>query len=188
MDYNAGNTQSVLFSLARLGVTAHLTADPAQLAAADKVIFPGVGAARSAMQHLEERGLVPVLKALRQPVLAICLGLQLLYEHSEEGDTPLLGILPGEVRRFPVGLPVPHMGWNTLQAPNGALFRGMGVSEAVYFVHSYYAPLGPATAAICTYGLDFSAAVQHNNWYATQFHPEKSGPVGARILDNFLAV
>lgn len=199
--YNAGNVRSVQFALQRLGVEALWTDDPERLRMAEKVIFPGVGEASSAMHYLRERGLNEVLCSLRQPVLGICLGLQLFCRHSEEGDTPCLGIFDAAVRRFtggmegyltgdapvaPVSLKVPHMGWNTLSALRGPLFEGFQDENYVYFVHSFYAELHPATIAQTDYGVPFSAALQHGNFYAVQFHPEKSGPVGQQILKNFL--
>ncbi len=257
--YNAGNVRSVQFALQRLSIEAIWTDDPDLLRAADKVIFPGVGEASSAMHHLRERGLDVVLRNLRQPVLGICLGLQLFCRHSEEGDTRCLGIFDVEVRRFHGGrirnnvppvshidhinpidhidhinpippidhinhinhidhinpidhidpippidhinhinhinhidhidhinLKVPHIGWNTLSALRGPLFEGLQDENYVYFVHSFYAELHSDTIAQTGYGVPFSAALQRDNFYAVQFHPEKSGPVGQRILNNFL--
>lgn len=185
--YNAGNIRSVQFALQRLGVEALWTDEPAALRAADKVIFPGVGEASSAMQYLRERGLDAVLRGLRQPVLGICLGLQLFCRHSEEGDTSCLGIFDAEVRRFrSPGLKVPHIGWNTLSKLRGPLFEGVQDENYVYFVHSFYAETHPAMVAQTDYGVLFSAALQRDNFYAVQFHPEKSGELGQRILKNFL--
>lgn len=199
--YNAGNVRSVQFALQRLGVEALWTDDPERLRMAEKVIFPGVGEASSAMHYLRERGLNEVLCSLRQPVLGICLGLQLFCRHSEEGDTPCLGIFDAAVRRFtggitgdltrdapvaPIPLKVPHMGWNTLSGLRGPLFEGLQDENYVYFVHSFYAELHRATIAQTDYGVPFSAALQQGNFYAVQFHPEKSGPVGQQILKNFL--
>ena len=188
IDYNAGNVQSVLYALQRLGVNARLTDDPEQIIAADKVIFPGVGEANTTMAYLRSKGLDKVIKELRQPVLGICLGMQLLCEHSEENDTPCLGIIPQKVVRFipQNGEKVPHMGWNSIYDLGSQLFKPDLEKEYVYFVHSYYVEKGAYTAALCDYTKPFSAAVQKDNFYATQFHPEKSGTVGAAILDNFL--
>jgi glutamine amidotransferase len=188
IDYKGGNVQSVLFALERLGVQPRLTADPEQIRRADKVIFPGEGEAASAMRELRAQGLDQLLPTLTQPFLGVCLGMQLLGRRSEEGDTELLGILPFEVKRFPAdaGYKVPHMGWNTLQQLRSPLFEGLRADDYVYFVHSYYAPVGAYTIAQGAYPAPFSAAVQHENFYAVQFHAEKSGPVGTRILQNFL--
>lgn len=188
IDYKGGNVQSVLFALERLGCRPTLTADPEVILRADKIIFPGEGEAASAMHELRAQGLDILLPTLTQPFLGVCLGMQLLGTHSEENDTTLLGILPFEVKRFPT-LPeykVPHMGWNTLQRLRSPLFAGLGDEDYVYFVHSYYAPVGDYTIAEAVYPAPFSAAVQHKNFYAVQFHTEKSGPVGTRILENFL--
>lgn len=187
--YNAGNIYSVDYALRRLGVKAEITADEEKLRGADKVIFPGVGEAAFTMQYLHESGLDKVITSLKQPVLGICLGMQLLCNHSEEGDVDCLGIFDAPVKRF---VPqchadkVPHMGWNTLDETRGDLFRGFGKPEFVYFVHSYYVPLCADTAARTEYILPYSSALQKDNFFATQFHPEKSGSVGERILDNFL--
>ncbi|TGE18089.1 imidazole glycerol phosphate synthase subunit HisH [Hymenobacter elongatus] len=188
IDYKGGNVQSVLFALERLGVQATLTADPEVIRRADKILFPGEGEAASAMRELRAQGLDQVLPTLTQPFLGICLGMQLLGTHSEENDTSMLGILPFEVKRFAAAaeFKVPHMGWNTLQQLRSPLFAGLREQDFVYFVHSYYAPVGEYTIAEAAYPMPFSAAVQHHNFYAVQFHTEKSGPVGTRILDNFL--
>lgn len=189
IDYGAGNTRSVGNALDRLGAAWVLTSDPAELDRADRVILPGVGAAASAMAALHDRGLVDWLRSTEQPLLGVCLGLQLLYERSDEGDTTCLGLLPGTVRRFPdAGVPIPHMGWNTLRltAPTSLLDAEMDDTHA-YFVHGYVAPVGPETKATCRYaGVEFSAVVERGNISATQFHPEKSADVGAAILHNFL--
>ncbi len=193
--YNAGNVRSVQYALERLGVQGIWTDDPAVLRAADKVIFPGVGEASTAMEYLRARGLAEVLCDLKQPVLGICLGLQLFCRHSEEGNTTCLGIFDAAVRRFPSVLPgqegdsrlkVPHMGWNRLKKMQGSLFSGVREGSFVYFVHSFYAGLNPDTAAQAEYGMPFSAALQRDNFFAVQFHPERSGPVGQQILENFL--
>ncbi|MDZ4681779.1 MAG: imidazole glycerol phosphate synthase subunit HisH [Saprospiraceae bacterium] len=188
IDYNAGNVRSVLYALERLGIAATLTADPKRIAAADKVIFPGVGEAAGTMRHLRERGLDEVIKGLTQPVLGICLGMQLLCAHSEEGDTTCLGLIPQQVLRFrpQAGEKVPHMGWNTINHLKSALFSPELEDQYVYFVHSYYVEPGPYTIAITDYVQPFSAAVQKDNFYATQFHPEKSAQAGALILKYFI--
>jgi len=187
--YNAGNVRSVLLALERLGEQAVWTDNPTVLRSADRVIFPGVGEAASAMAYLRERGLDEVLRSLQQPVLGICLGLQLFCRHSEEGDTNCLGIFDVEVKRFSGmngTLKVPHMGWNTLENTRGPMFEGLETDPYVYFVHSFYAETNQYTTAECRYGETFSAALQRGNFYAVQFHPEKSGLVGQRILQQFL--
>ena len=190
IDYKGGNVQSLLFARERLGVTATLTADAEHIRRADRVLFPGEGEASSAMRELRATGLDQLLPTLRQPFLGICLGMQLLGRHSEENNTPLLGILPFDVTRFPAATTpkVPHMGWNTLHNPRGPLLAGLGEEAYVYFVHSYRAPVGPYTLAEARYPEDapFSAAVRAGNFYGVQFHTEKSGPVGEQILNNFL--
>ena len=189
--YNAGNVQSVLHALERLGKTAIWTDDPEKIRQAERVIFPGVGEASTAMRHLQERGLDQVIRALQQPVLGICLGLQLFCRHSEENDTACLGIFDVDVRKFNAGaerLKVPHIGWNTLQDFRGPLFEGVPESSFVYFVHSYFAEKTMDTVATTEYGKPFAAALQRDNFYAVQFHPEKSGETGDRILDNFLKI
>jgi glutamine amidotransferase len=186
--YNAGNVQSVLHALQRLGHNAEWTDDPTRIRRAERVIFPGVGEASSAMRHLRERGLDDLIRQLQQPVLGICLGLQLFCRHSAENDTPCLGIFDAEVRQFDpnLGLKVPHMGWNTLHALRGPLFQGIAAGSHVYFVHSFFAEIHPDIAARCDYGTPFCAAMQRDNFFAVQFHPEKSGSVGQQILANFL--
>lgn len=187
--YNAGNICSVDYALKRLGVDAVITADEAVLRAADKVIFPGVGEAETTMNFLRAAGMDKLIKELRQPVLGICLGMQLMCRHSEEGDAECLGVFNTEVKRFISERhedKVPHMGWNTIAQTNSDLFKGFTKEEFVYFVHSYYVPLNDCTAAVTDYILPFSAALHKDNYYATQFHPEKSGSVGERILHNFL--
>ena len=188
IDYKGGNVQSVRFALERLGVEATLSADPEEIRAADKVIFPGEGEASSAMHELRARGLDKVIPELTQPFLGICLGIQLLCRHSEENDTTMLNILPIDVKRFQHDLKVPHMGWNNLYNLHHPLFYGLKEQEFVYFVHSYYLPVGDYTIATCDYPEPFSAAIQYKNFYAMQFHTEKSGPAGTRILQNFLAI
>jgi glutamine amidotransferase len=190
VDYKGGNVQSVLFALERLGAQPILTADPEVLHRADKVLFPGEGEASSAMQALREAGLDQILPTLTQPFLGICLGMQLLGVHSEENDTSMLGLLPFWVQRFVPDAEhkVPHMGWNNLQSPQGPLFAGLSEADHVYFVHSFYAPVGSYTTAQAAHPAPFSAAVQHRNFHGVQFHTEKSGAVGTRILANFLAL
>jgi imidazole glycerol-phosphate synthase subunit HisH len=188
VDYGAGNTESVRLALERLGVSATLTADPHALRAAERVILPGVGEARAAMMRLRETGLADLLPTLTQPVLGVCLGQQLLTTTSAERETECLGLLPVRTERFApdLGLKVPHLGWNRLRELRGPLFDGVATGAWLYFVHSYYVPPGAYTTAVADYGLPFSAAVQFRNFCAVQFHPEKSGAAGARILQNFL--
>lgn len=189
--YNAGNIRSVDYALRRLGVEPVITADEAALRAADKVIFPGVGEAETTMKHLQASGLDRLIMDLKQPVLGICLGMQLMCRHSEEGNVDCLGIFDVDVKRFVSQRhedKVPHMGWNTLGQVNSRLFEGFKGGEYVYFVHSYYVPVNECTAAVTDYILPFSAALHKDNYYATQFHPEKSGGVGERILRNFLDI
>lgn len=189
--YNAGNVRSVDCALRRLGVEATLTDDEETLRRADRVIFPGVGEAGTTMDFLRSKGLDAVIRSLENPVLGICLGMQLMCRHSEEGDVDGLGIFDVEVKRFQPARhedKVPHMGWNTLTQVHEPLFRGFTRDEFVYFVHSYYVPLNPYTAATTEYILPFSAALHKDNFFATQFHPEKSGAVGERILKNFLTL
>ncbi len=187
--YNAGNIYSVLSVLQRLGVEPVLTDDPKILHQADKVIFPGQGEASNAMQYLRERGLDEVIRSLTQPVLGICIGQQLMCRHSAEGDVDCLGIFDTDVVRF---VPekhedkVPHMGWNELNALKSPLFKNLHDGDFVYFVHSFYVPVCKWTIAESNYITPFSAAIQRDNFYATQFHPEKSGSVGQRIIQNFL--
>lgn len=186
IDYGAGNIRSVDNALRRLGAEPVLSSDPEVLAGADKVIFPGVGEAGNAMQALAATGLDRLIPDLRQPVLGVCLGLQLMCRHSEEGDTKGLGIFPVQVKRFPATGKIPHMGWNNLKIISGPLFGGLPDEQDVYFVHSYYAELASQTTAKTDYLLPFSAALSQDNFHAVQFHPEKSGKIGAIILKNFL--
>ena len=191
IDYDAGNIRSVGNALQRLGAEYELTADPARILAADKVILPGVGNAAEAMEHLRERGLCELIRGLRRPVLGICVGMQLLCRDSEEGPVQGLGIFDAHVRRFheTPDAKVPHMGWNALGNLDGKLFKGIPGGSFVYFVHSYRADLCPDTIATYRHGEDlFSAALKYENFYGTQFHPEKSGSTGAAILQNFLAL
>lgn len=189
--YNAGNIYSVVNGLRRLGIEPLLTDNAEELSKADKVIFPGQGEARSAMEYLRERQLDEIISNLKQPVLGICVGQQLLCRHSEEGDTSCIGIFDADVKRF---VPqrhedkVPAMGWNSLSDVKSPLFKGFAENEYVYFVHSYYVPLCEHTIATAEYIQPYSAALNYKNFYATQFHPEKSGNVGVRILENFLNI
>lgn len=187
LKYSSGNIKSVQAALDREGYVSLITDKPEEIAAADKVIIPGVGEARSAMQYLRERGLDTVIRSLEQPVLGICLGLQLMCSFSEEGETECIGIFNAAVKKLPSGGKVPHMGWNDFSSLNQRdLFRGIRHGDNVYYVHSYYADINSDTVAVCDYILPFSAAMQRDNFYATQFHPEKSGETGALILKNFL--
>ena len=188
IEYNAGNIASVANALQRLGVPSIVTANEAEIRKAEKVIFPGVGEASSAMQHLHASGLAQLIPTLQQPVLGICLGQQLLCRFSEEGSTFCLGIFDAEVKKFPPLDLVPHVGWNNLQHTKGQLFEGIAEDENFYFVHSFYCTLSPETVAECDYILPFGAAMQKNNFYATQFHPEKSASIGEKILSNFLKI
>ena len=192
IDYDMGNLRSLENALARLGAQFCVTADPAVIRAARRVILPGVGHAGIAMDNLQQRGLVDVIRALRQPVLGICVGLQVLCRDSEEAPgKPCLGVFDAHVRKFSPasGCKVPHMGWNDLGNMEGKLFQGVATGSYTYFVHSYYAGLGPDTVATCRYGdVLFSAALRYENFYGTQFHPEKSGSVGERILQDFLSL
>jgi glutamine amidotransferase len=184
--YNAGNIKSVGNALNRLGYESIITDDPEVLLGADKVIFPGVGEAGTAMKYLKERGLDSTIKSIGKPVLGICLGLQLMCRFSEEADTECLGIFDSDVRLFPPVDKIPHMGWNNFLTMRGDLFRGVSTDEDVYYVHSYYAEISSCTSATCDYILPFSAAMIKDNFFATQFHPEKSAGVGEKILRNFL--
>jgi glutamine amidotransferase len=184
--YNAGNTCSVQNALERLGYETIITDNEEELQKADKVIFPGVGEASTAMTYLRDRGLDQVILRLKQPVLGICLGLQLMCEASEEGDVSCLGIFKSKVCKFPNTEITPHMGWNDFTDVKGVLMKGIKKTNDVYFVHNYYADLSNETTAVCNYIKPFSAALEKDNFYATQFHPEKSGSVGEQILQNFL--
>lgn len=189
IDYNAGNICSVENALRRLGVEPLLTADHDIIRRADKVVFPGQGEASSTMGFLREKGLDEVIRNLRQPTLGICIGMQLMCRHSEEGDTDCLGIFDVDVKRFQNQRhedKIPQMGWNTIMNVKGTLYEGFNKEEYVYFVHSYYVPLCLWTAAETDYIQPYSASICKDNFFATQFHPEKSGKVGERILQNFL--
>jgi glutamine amidotransferase len=192
VDSGGTNITSVLFALERLGAPAKLTADPAEIAAASHVLLPGVGAAGPGMAKLQQKNLIPCLKELRQPMMGVCLGMQLMYERSTEGNVECLGLLKGEVRRFKDGpdLTVPHMGWNdvTPARAGDALLTGLVSGEQAYYVHSFFAPVTDDTVATCDYGVPFAAMVHRGNLYGCQFHPERSSAVGKRVLENFLAV
>lgn len=186
--YNAGNIQSVLYALERIGATAVVTDDPETLHSADRVIFPGVGEASTAMQYLKERNLDKLLAGLKQPVLGICLGMQLMCAHSEENDTECLGIFDTQVRKFSGGLKIPQIGWNTLTKTTGPLFLNLDEAPFCYFVHSYYADLCDETIAQTDYMVPFSSALAKNNFYGVQFHPEKSAAAGEQLLRNFIEI
>ena len=189
--YNAGNIFSVDYALKRLGINPIITSDQEQLNKADKIIFPGVGEAKNTMEYLKSSHLDLLIRDLKQPVLGICLGMQLLCKHSEEGDVNCLGLFDTNVLRFNPQShdeKVPHMGWNTLSHTQSPLFKGFAADEFVYFVHSFYVPINEYTAAQTNYIHPFSAALHKDNFYATQFHPEKSGTTGERILRNFLDI
>jgi glutamine amidotransferase len=184
--YNAGNISSVQNALTRLGFKSIITDDAETILSADKVIFPGVGEAGSAMKYLTEKGLDKVILSVKNPMLGICLGLQLMCETTEEGNTRCLGIFNSKVKIFPPKAIVPHMGWNNFSSINGYLFKNITTDNNVYYVHSYYAEICEQTTAVCDYIQPFSAAMQKDNFYATQFHPEKSADIGEQILLNFL--
>ncbi len=186
IDYGAGNIQSIRFALERLGYSGMLTADPERIVTADKVIFPGVGEAGSAMKKLLSTGLDKLIPELQQPVLGICLGMQLMCRRSEEGEVQGLGIFDTDVTRFSDRLKVPHIGWNRIRNLKGPLFEGVEEAAYLYLVHSYYAPVCKETIASCDYGINYSAALGKANFYGVQFHPEKSSSAGERILQNFL--
>jgi glutamine amidotransferase len=187
--YNAGNIGSVENAVKRLGIEPMVTDCPEQISAADRVIFPGQGEAKSTMAYLKEHGLDKVIVNLKQPVLGICIGMQLLCRHSEEYDTDCLGVFDVEVKRFQPQVhedKVPQMGWNTIENTKSMLFEGFEKPEFVYFIHSFYVPKCDFTIATTHYTLPYSSALQKENFYATQFHPEKSGTIGERILRNFI--
>jgi glutamine amidotransferase len=190
IDSGGANIGSVRYALERLGAYARQSADAAEIASADRVILPGVGAAAAGMARLRELGLVDVVRELRQPLLGICLGMQLLFESSEEGDVECLGLLSGRVRRLPAapGIRVPHMGWNALQRHrDDPLLTGIEGGEQAYFVHSYAAPVTGDTLASCEHGIEFAAVVRRGHRFGAQFHPERSASVGARLFENFLS-
>ncbi|MGB5654349.1 MAG: imidazole glycerol phosphate synthase subunit HisH [Robiginitalea sp.] len=188
VNYGAGNIQSIRFAFKRLGYDLELSADPDRIRKADKVIFPGVGEDSSAMRKLQLSGLDRVIPELKQPVLGICLGMQLMCESSEEGQTEGLGIFKTKVIRFPQAMKVPQIGWNGIHELKSPLFDGIPENEYIYLVHSFYAPLCDQTIAVSDYGGAYSAALENDNFFGVQFHPEKSGKPGARILSNFLKI
>ena len=188
--YNAGNVASVMYALDRIGQKYQLTDDHEQIKKADKVIFPGVGEASTAMAYLKEKGLDTLIKGLKQPVLATCIGMQLLCKHSEEGNTDCIGVFDVEVKKFiSKDLKIPHVGWNSIvKRGENPLMKGLKEEEFVYFVHSFYAPVNQYTTAVCEYEQPFSAMLHKDNFYAAQFHAEISGKAGEQILKNFLAL
>lgn len=186
IDYVAGNVKSVENAVRRLGFETIITSDFEEIRNAEKVIFPGVGEASTAMKYLKQKNLEKLIPTLKQPFLGICLGQQLLCDFSEEGAAKCLGIFDLKVKEFPSTDIVPHMGWNNLQKLQGPLFEGISEADNFYFVHSYYCEVGEFTTSECDYILPFSATLQKDNFYGTQFHPEKSGDVGSKILENFL--
>ncbi|MCZ2490045.1 imidazole glycerol phosphate synthase subunit HisH [Aquirufa antheringensis] len=188
--YNAGNVASVMYALDRIGQKYQLTDDQEEIKKADKVIFPGVGEASTAMAYLKEKGLDKVIKGLKQPVLATCIGMQLLCKHSEEGNTDCIGVFDVEVKKFiSKDLKIPHVGWNSIvKRGENPLMKGLKEEEFVYFVHSFYAPVNQYTTAVCEYVQPFSAMLHKDNFYAAQFHAEISGKAGEQILKNFLAL
>ena len=186
INYGAGNIKSIQFAFNRLGVDAILSNNPEEILVADKIIFPGVGEASSAMKMLKESGLDTLIPTLKQPVLGICLGMQLMCKSTEEGNTKGLGIFQTDVKRFSTDLKVPQMGWNVIKNLKSPLFSGIKENEYMYLVHSYYAEHCNETIAATDYGLNYASALQHENFYGVQFHPEKSGTEGAKILENFL--
>lgn len=190
IDYGTGNLRSVTNALERLDAEYTLTADPDAIRRAERVLLPGVGEAATAMAQLRGKGLADTLKNLTCPVLGICLGMQLLCAHSEEGDTVCLGIFPNRVRKFPAdaGVKVPHVGWNSIRNLRSPLYRDMEEGEYVYYVHSYAAEVNECTAAVTDYGEPFSGSLYKDNFFGCQFHPEKSGAAGSRILANFLSL
>ena len=190
IDYGAGNIFSVQSALRRLGVEPVLTADKDELLSADKVILPGVGEAAYAMEQLRKRGLVEFIPTLKQPLLGICLGMQLLCNHTDEGNVDCLGIIPTNVKRFPTdkGVKIPHVGWNTINRVSSPIMEGVADASYLYFVHSYYAEMCEWCIVECNYALPFAAALRKDNFYGCQFHPEKSAEIGAKILENFLKI
>lgn len=191
IQYNAGNIQSVLYALERLGVNALVTDDSEKIKSASRVIFPGVGEASTAMQYLKERQLDQLIVSLKQPVLGICLGMQLMCAYSEENNTDCLGIFNEQVKQFKpdtISVKVPQMGWNTISHLQSSLFKGVEENSYAYFVHGYFASIGTHTIAQTNYILDYSSALHKDNFYGVQFHPEKSAKVGEQIIQNFLSI
>lgn len=188
IDYDTGNLRSVANALGRLGAEFCITDNPEIIRSAERVLLPGVGEAQSAMAKLKERSLIEVIRSLEQPVLGICIGVQLMCQYSEEGDTKCMSIFDSRVKRFTKdsGLKVPHMGWNSIENLSSPLFKGIDSGSYIYYVHSYAPELSEQTIATTDYGIEFSAALNYRNFYGTQFHPEKSGDVGSQILSNFL--
>ena len=186
--YNAGNIRSVKNALDRIGVASKLTDNPDELRAAEKVIFPGVGEAKSAMNYLKERNLDQVLISLKQPFLGICLGMQLMCAYSEENDTPCLGIFDEQARKFLPENLVPHVGWNNFISRSGSLFERISATDNMYFVHSYYVEIGEDTIATTDYILPFASGLHKDNFYGVQFHPEKSADSGRKLIENFLKI
>ena len=184
--YNAGNVQSVLFALERIGINAIVTDDVDVLKSSDKIILPGVGEASSAMQYLKDRKLDEVIISLTQPVLGICLGMQLMCESSEEGNATCLGIFDNKIKRFSGDVKVPQIGWNTIYGLKTDLFKNIKENEYMYLVHGYYAEVSKHTISKTNYGVEYSSSLQKNNFYATQFHPEKSSDAGQQLLENFI--
>ncbi len=188
IDYGAGNVQSVLFALDRLGYKGFVTDEKEKIESADKIIFPGVGEASSAMKMINEKGLQEVISNLKQPVLGICLGMQLMCKYTEEGATEGLGVFDVRLKKFSNNVKVPQMGWNTIFDLKSPIFNGIDANSYIYMVHSYYAELSKDTIGTTDYDLPYSAALHKNNFYGLQFHPEKSGKVGEQILKNFLTI
>jgi len=188
IDYDAGNVQSLKFALDKLGVNSFLTKDTEVILKSDKVIFPGQGAAKNAMSKLRVNDLIEIIPNLKQPVLGICLGMQLFFEKTDEGNVKGLSIINGKVKRFSNKVKVPQMGWNSLNNLQSNLFENMNNGEYMYLVHSYYAPIVPETIGTCEYDLKYSIAVKKNNFYGVQFHPEKSSSSGIKLLNNFLKI
>jgi imidazole glycerol-phosphate synthase subunit HisH len=184
--YNAGNIRSVQNAMDRLGYKSIITDNPEKIKAAEKVILPGVGEASSAMKYLRAKGLDKTILELKQPILGICLGQQLMCKYTEEGDTTCLGVFDANVKLFPPLDKVPHIGWNSFSNVKGKLFKNIELSDDVYYVHSFYAEINEDTVAVCDYINPFSSAMQKANFYATQFHPEKSADIGEQILKNFI--
>ena len=188
IDYDAGNVKSLQFALERLGVNAILTNNSELIAASDRVIFPGQGEAISAMKKLKKHGLDQLIPTLKQPVLGICLGMQLLCDKTEEGETNGLGIVPTKVIRFPNTVKVPQMGWKVVTHSNTGLFQGIEQGCYMYLVHSYFVPIEPETSAKSNYAGEYSVGIKKNNFYGVQFHPEKSSKAGSQLLENFLKI